>query len=114
MRAGPPTAAALVLACGLLWAALPKRPAERPPATQPPAAGATRLLWGLALDLNREDARTFEALPGIGPTRARAIRAARPFCAIEDLRRVPGIGPTRFARLRGRVAVPAPPLACRD
>jgi competence protein ComEA len=108
--------AALVVALGLLGSALPRaHGAVRPAAASPPRAGAARLLWGLSLDLNREDERTLEVLPGIGPTRARAIHAARPFCRVSDLRRVRGIGPVTLSRLTGQVSVTPPrPLSCRD
>jgi hypothetical protein len=108
--------AALVLALGLLGSALPLvQSAGRPSPVPPPRAGAARLLWGLPLDLNREDERTLEVLPGIGPTRARAIRAARPFCRVSDLRRVRGIGPVTLSRLAARLSVSPPrPPSCRD
>ncbi len=72
---------------------------------RPAAAGALPLLFGGRLDLNRAPAHALEALPGIGPIRARAIvraRERRPFCALEELVRVPGIGPRSVARLTGR------------
>lgn len=108
--------AALVVALILLASALPLvRDVARPGSTPPPQAGAARLLWGLPLDLNREDERTLEVLPGIGPTRARAIRAARPFCRVSDLRRVDGIGPVTLSRLAGRLTISPPrPISCRD
>jgi hypothetical protein len=105
--------AALAGALALWLAALPcERPAPRPPAAEAPERGAARLLWGLPLDVNREDARTLETLPGIGPRRARAIVAARPFCNEAELERVPGIGPATLRRLRGRVAASAPKPLC--
>jgi hypothetical protein len=58
--------------------------------------GPARLLFGLRLDANRASAEALEALPRVGPERARALvaaRAERPFCAPEDLERVSGIGP---------------------
>lgn len=67
-----------------------------------PVDGATRLLFGLPLDLNRADARALEVLPGIGPGRAEAIlreRARAPFCRVGDLDRVRGIGPVLLARI---------------
>jgi DNA uptake protein ComE-like DNA-binding protein len=94
--------------------ALPPEPRATTPASTPPPSGAARLLWGLPLDLNREDARTFEALPGIGPTRARAIAAGRPYCRAADLARVPGIGPVTLRRLAGRVFASAPDARCGD
>lgn len=48
-------------------------------------------------DLNASPGRHLLLLPGVGPSRARAIvedRALRgPFCAVGDLARVRGIGP---------------------
>lgn len=107
--------AGLVLSCALFVLALP-RPGTRPePCLQPalraagevlcqPARdggrprleGPARRLFGLPIDPNRADARTLEALPGIGPARAGAIvaeRSRRPFEDVADLERVPGIGP---------------------
>lgn len=112
MRGDFAAGAALWVALGLLWAALPPAPRAPRPHSSPPAAGAARLLWGLPLDLNREDERSLEALPGIGPTRARAIAASRPFCRLSDLARVPGIGPRTIRRLAGQVTASGP--ECRD
>ena len=107
--------AALAAALALWLAALPcERPAARPPPVRPPTRGAARLLWGLPLDVNHEDERTLQVLPGIGPTRARAILSARPFCKEEELLRVPGIGPETLRRLAGRIAASAPNTGCGD
>ena len=86
-------------------------PGDDRPVGAPPERGAARLLFGLALDPNHEQARALEALPGIGPARAEAIVAGRPYCGLEDLDRVPGIGPETLRRLAGRVRV-APSSAC--
>ena len=94
----------LLLARAGAWRAAPERPVA-----EPPERGAARLLWGLPLDLNHEDVRELEALPGIGPGRARAIVAGRPHCALADLDRVPGIGPATLGRLAGKVQVGASP-----
>lgn len=104
--------AALALALLLLAHALPcERPLARP-AAPAPARGAARLLWGLPLDLNRENVHDFEALPGIGPARASAIVSGRPYCAVQDLDRVPGIGPVTLARVAGKVEVREAPAGC--
>jgi len=59
------------------------------------------------VNLNSADQATLEALPGIGPARARAIIAARPFKSVDDLEHVKGIGKTRFAALRSLVTTSA-------
>ena len=89
------------LAVALTIAAFAGRPLAFPRMeSRAPASGAARLLYGEPLDLDLEAAESLEALPGIGPTRARAIVEARPLCAVADLDRVPGIGPRTLERLR--------------
>jgi competence protein ComEA len=67
------------------------------------------LLPGVRLDLNAAAAAELDALPGIGPARARAIVRYREehgrFAAVEDLARIPGFGPAALARVRDRVEV---------
>ena len=64
------------------------------------------------VDLNTADVSMLDALPGVGPARARAIIGYReangPFHAVQELARVPGIGPAALARLQSRVRVGAP------
>jgi competence ComEA-like helix-hairpin-helix protein len=64
------------------------------------------------VDLNTADVAMLDALPGVGPARARAIVGYReangPFHAVQDLARVPGIGPAALARLQGRVRAGGP------
>lgn len=64
------------------------------------------------IDLNTADVTLLDALPGIGPGRARAIVGYRdangPFHAVQELARVPGFGPAALAKLQGRVRVGAP------
>jgi competence protein ComEA len=79
--------------------------------------GAERLLFGLALDLNRADARALEALPGVGAGRAEAIvreRSRAPFCRIEDLDRVAGFGSVTLARVAAFATVSAGPACPRS
>jgi len=63
-----------------------------------------------SVSLNRATAAELATLPGIGPTKARAIVEDRakhgPFRRVEDLQRVPGIGPATLERIRSRVRVP--------
>jgi tRNA threonylcarbamoyladenosine biosynthesis protein TsaE len=70
-------------------------------ASEPRGVGG--LLFGHPIALDRASRLQLEALPDIGPSRARAIIAARdraPFEALRDLERVPGIGP----KIRGRIS----------
>ncbi len=96
-------------------------PAPPPQVTSGPAAvaavagrpvdpdSATRAASSGPLDLNDADARSLDALPGIGPVLAERILAERRrlgrFERVEDLLAVPGIGPRLFERLSSRVRV---------
>lgn len=74
--------------------------AKQPP---PPAASSD------VVDLNTASGDELERLPGIGPSRARAILELRArlkrFTRVEDLLRVKGIGRATFRRLRPFVRV---------
>ena len=95
---------ALLLATGQLIGLLRHPPApieeESAPPTPIRVRAASPFVDGL-LDLNRADSLDLIALPGIGPTLAGRILAARRagggFRAPEDLLRVRGIGPQTLA-----------------
>jgi len=76
----------------------------RPPTEPGRAPGEERVA------VNRATAAELEALPGIGPTLARAIVEERarggPFRSVADLQRVPGIGPATVRRLTSRIRIP--------
>ncbi len=61
------------------------------------------------VDLNSATAEQLEALPGVGPVMAAAIRAWRqangPFAGVDQLGEVDGIGPARLEKLRSLVRV---------
>jgi tRNA threonylcarbamoyladenosine biosynthesis protein TsaE len=70
--------------------------------------GIGGVLFGESLDLERATAIQLEALPHLGPQRARAIVAAREqeaFESVAALQRVPGIGPRTVERLTPWLAV---------
>jgi comEA protein len=64
------------------------------------------------VNLNSASAEELERLPGIGPSRARAILALRAklsrFSRLEDLLRVKGIGRATFRKLRPWLALSGP------
>lgn len=68
-------------------------------------------LWAVT-DLNSATESEIAALPGLGPSKARAIVEHRTahgaFRTIEELDDIPGIGPATIANLRGLVSVDAP------
>jgi competence protein ComEC len=74
-----------------------------PPATAPPEAARAD-----CVDLNRASAEALTAIVHVGPARARAIIAARPFARVDDLQRVDGIGAARLRDIlaQGLACVP--------
>lgn len=67
-----------------------------------------------AVNINTATATELEALPGIGPAKAKAIVAYRQqngqFKTVEDLKKVKGIGEGIFSKLKDEASV-APPAA---
>ena len=117
MQATDPRRGDAVVAVGLAFLALGAVVARAgcavegvPAPSREPATAATPftpLLFGPGLDPSLAPAELWQALPGIGPSRARAIveaRARAPFCSLEDLLRVRGLGPKTLARLRPWIA----------
>ena len=76
-----------------------------------PLPARLALTLGLKVDLNRADAEELQALPRIGPKKARWIVRDRlrrgPYKSLEELRRVKGIGPRTVETLRPLVQVGA-------
>ena len=108
-----PARAPVALALALLLGALVPVARPGPSAPRPvPAHGGSRLLHAAPLDPNREPAEVLALLPGLGPTRAAAVVAGRPYCSPDDLLRVRGIGPGTLRKLSGRLYFPRPPARC--
>jgi competence protein ComEA len=87
-------------------------PVVAPPREVPAARRAQRI------DPRSADARALEELPGVGPSIARRIVAARArgvvFRRPEDLLRVRGIGPATLARMRERLDFGDQPVTDRS
>lgn len=70
-----------------------------------PAGGQSSGVSAGLVNLNTATATDLESLPGIGPSKAAAIIANRPYSTVEDLDRVPGIGASTLEQLRPLVTV---------
>lgn len=92
----------------LAFSAAPARTPDLPVTSNQPRTPAAAAPAD-PVDLNAASVESLDALPGIGPVRARAIILYRetngPFRAVQELARVPGFGPTALGRLEGRVRV---------
>jgi competence protein ComEA len=74
----------------------------------PPDQGPPNLEQDRRININEAPPAELVKLPGIGPSRAGAIVAAREkrrFRRIEDIIRVPGIGRKTFGRIRHSIRV---------
>jgi competence protein ComEA len=76
---------------------------------QPQMSPFHKLTLGIPLSLNKESEEGLTAIPGIGPSLAKAIveeRARRGgFTNLEELMDIPGIGPKVYARIRAYLSV---------
>src|SRR3546814_13101349 len=58
-----------------------------------------------AVNINTADQKALETLPGVGPAKAQAIIAHRPYKSKEDLKKVDGIGDRSEERRVGKECV---------
>lgn len=68
-------------------------------------AALPKLQPGQTININRATQEQLEQLLGIGPVRAQAIIAGRPYAAIEDIMKVKGIKEKTFAKIRDFIVV---------
>src|SRR3546814_6365663 len=69
--------------------------------------------WGVAfsvpsfaaVNINTADQKALETLPGVGPAKAQAIIAHRPYKSKEDLKKVDGIGDKTYKILEPEISV---------
>jgi competence protein ComEA len=98
-------------------AAAPQAAKTVEPGTAKAAKGAkaAKPAPGTPVDLNTADQKALEALPGVGPTLAKRIMAARPIQNLDELAKVKGMSKTKVAALKDKVtfgaAAPAAPAA---
>lgn len=73
---------AALLAFGVAGPVLAQAPTTTPPAVQAPVRQAASVA---RIDINQATEKQLDTLPGVGPARAKAIVAARPYVQPEDL-----------------------------
>lgn len=82
-----------------------KEKKERKTSKKEASSMGTASLAAGPVDLNTADKKAIEELPGVGPSLAASIIAARPYKSVDDLAKVKGIGKAKFAKLKDKVTV---------
>ena len=89
--------------------ATPQQPARTASPASPASPATPATAAAGPTNINRATAAELEALPGVGPSTARAIVEHRerygPFATVDDLLAVRGIGPAKLAEMRSWVSV---------
>lgn len=75
------------------------------PSARPVSASHAKLMAGQIVNINTASLETLELLPGIGPVKAQAIIAGRPFATPEDIMKVKGIKTGEFAKIKDSISV---------
>lgn len=86
-------------------AVAPAAPAPAAPLGTPPKAGKAKLAPGQVVNLNTASQEMLEALTDIGPVKAQAIIANRPYQKIEDIMKVKGIKERTFNKVKDNITV---------
>jgi competence protein ComEA len=82
-----------------------KPTAEKTKATGEKAKSAKKLAPGQKININSGTKEELEALPEIGPVKAQAIIAGRPYNKIEDIMKVKGIKEGTFNKIKDYLTV---------
>lgn len=82
-----------------------RAPAAETPKAKETAKAKSTLPPGTTINVNTASQAELEELPLIGPVKAAAIIAGRPFKTVEDLKEVRGIGDKTFERIKDLVTV---------
>jgi len=82
-----------------------KKTVQVPPTTAKAPDSKAKLAPGQLVNINTADAKTLEALPGIGPAKAQAIIEGRPYAKIEDIMKVKGIKQGVFNKIKDSITV---------
>jgi competence protein ComEA len=73
--------------------------------TKSAKTAAAKLAAGTKININTADQSTIEKLPEIGPVKAKAIIAGRPYNSIEDIMKVKGIKGKTFDAIKEYIVV---------
>ena len=69
------------------------------------SAAASKLAPGTRININTADQATLEKLPEIGPVKAKAIIAGRPYNKVEDIMKVSGVKGKTFEAIKDYIVV---------
>ncbi|MGC1402904.1 MAG: helix-hairpin-helix domain-containing protein, partial [Thermodesulfobacteriota bacterium] len=78
---------------------------EKVKATEEKAKSAAKLAPGQKININSATKEELDALPEIGPVKAQAIIAGRPYNKIEDIMKVKGIKEGTFNKIKDYLTV---------
>ena len=83
----------------------PAKEAKAAKTAAKPAAAAAKLAPGTKINLNTADQATLEKLPEIGPVKAQAIIAGRPYKTVEDVMKISGVKGKTFDAIKEYIVV---------
>jgi len=70
-----------------------------------PLTATATLAPGTKININTADKATLQTLPDIGPVKAQAIIAGRPYKSVEDVMKISGIKDKTFAAIKNYITV---------